>query len=429
MLEAIVKALKANRQVHDWQVRKTRTVQHELYLIGESTESRRVADSETAEVLLYHDHDGKRGSATLTFVPGSLEDCAERVERAVYMASLAGNPPHALPGPCAQPDVPVRDCELADRAVETIQGWRSALVSTVKAEPQVRLSAAEFFVYNHQVDFVNSRGATFSYPTTRAFMEFVLLSRSGAVESENYHSLAARSAGDVDMEAVARERATYARDMLRVAMPRMRTGPVVITGAPLGNLFGPFLFRADGQYLYRGIFKTKVGDSLLKQEAKGDGLDLAIDPTVPFGLKSSPADGEGLPARRIDVLKGGRVQDIMASKRFADYLGIPATGTSGNTVVRPGSSAEADLLQGPVVQLVSFSDLRADPVTGEFVSEIRLGYEIGEGGSRRLIKGGSVSGNVLDAFADCRMSSETIKAGDYHGPRSIRFASLVISGE
>ena len=429
MLEAIVRALEVNKQVHDWQVRKTRTLQNEVYLIGDSIESRRSASTEAAEVVLYHDHDGKRGSSTLTFVPGGLADCALRIERAVYMASVAGNPPHALPGPVAQPSVRVRDSVLAEHPLETIDSWRAALVSTINSEAQVRLSAAEFFVYGSQVEFVNSRDAAYSYPSTRAFVEFVLLSSDGRKESENYHSMTVRSAADVDMEAVVRERAAYARDMLRVSMPETYSGPVVLSGEPLGSLFDPFLSRVDAEYLYRGIFKTKVGDTLLNGEVKGDGLDIVVDPTVPYGVKSAPADAEGLPARRVHLLKDGSAQGIMAGKRFADYLGIAATGTSGNTVVSAGSTSSADLLRGPVMHLVSFADLRADPMTGEFVSEIRLGYQVSADGSARPIKGGSVAGNVFDAFADCRMSSEAIRSGSYHGPKSIRFSKLVISGE
>ena len=429
MLEAIVQALKGNKKVHDWQIRKVRTVQHELYLIGESVESERSVLAETAAVILYHDQDGKRGSSTLTFAPGELGDCAARVDRAVYMASLAGNPPHALPGPFVQPDVRVRDAALAERPGETIEGWRGALLSTVKSEPKVRLSAAEFFVYDDQIEFLNSQGAAYSYPATRAFMEFVLVSGDEGIESENYHSLRVRSAADVDMAAVAGERAAFARDMLRVSMPETQTGPVVISGDSLGNLFDPFFSRSDARSLYRGIFKTKVGDNLLSHDIKGDGLDLAIDRTIPFGTLSAPSDEEGLPAQRVEILEGGRVRSIMANKRFADYLGIQATGTSGNIVVGAGTASEARLLQGPVIQLVSFADLRANPVTGDFVSEIRLGYEIGADGTKRPLKGGSVAGNVLDAFCDCRMSREMMKSGDYHGPKSIRFNKLVISGE
>lgn len=429
MLDDIVSALKANAGVHDWQVRKVRTVQHELYLIGTSVESRRSASSESAVATLYHDREGKRGSATLTFAPGETDDLAVRVERGVYVASLAGNPPHALPGPSVQPDVPLRDSDLAGRPKEVIESWRTTLVRAVEFEPQVRLSASEFFVYDSRIDFLNSRGACYSYPATRASIELVLLSRDGGLESENYHSLEARATKDVDLAAVVRERASFARDRLRVDMPKTRTCPVVISGEPLGGLFDPFLWRVNAQALYRGIFKTKSGDNLLNREPVGDPFELSVDPTVAFGVRSAPVDGEGLPARRLDVLRGGRVERILASKRFADYLGIEATGTSGNTVVASGTLPEAELLQGPVIHLVSFADLRPNPMTGEFVTEIRLGYEIESDGTRRPVKGGSVAGNVFDAFADCRMSRETIRVGGYHGPRSIRFGKLVISGE
>ncbi len=69
------------------------------------------------------------------------------------------------------------------------------------------------------------------------------------------------------------------------------------------------------------------------------------------------------------------------------------------------------------------------PLLHELVLEIERKFEIGADGSRRAIKGDSVAGNVLAAFADCRMSKESIKAGDYDGPKSIRFNKLVISGE
>lgn len=430
MMDAIVRALRRNEGVHDWQVRKTRIAKHELYIIGEDVETARAGLTESADVTLYHDHDGKRGEATLTFVPGELDDGDARIDRGVFRASMAGNPPHRLPGPFQQPDIQVRDPVLAGDPDGIIDGWRRSLVATVKDELLVRLSAAEFFVYEEEFDFLNSQGASYSYPATRAFIEFVLLSRDEDKESENYHSVRVRSAADLNLAAVARDRAALARDMLRVSLPKTWTGPVVISGEPLAGLFEPFLSRANAEPLYRHIFQTKIGDSLLReQEVRGDPLNLAVDPTLAFGLASAPADGEGLPARRLEILRDGRVQNIVAAKRFADYLGLAPTGTSGNTVVAAGSTPESELLRGPAYHLVSFAGLYADPMTGEFVSEIRLGYEVDQDGSRRPVKGGSVSGNVFDAFAACRMTRETCKVGSYFGPHAIRFDKLVISGQ
>lgn len=67
-------------------------------------------------------------------------------------------------------------------------------------------------------------------------------------------------------------------------------------------------------------------------------------------------------------------------------------------------------------------------ITGNFVGEIRLGYEITPAG-RRPIKGGSVSGNLFTALAGARFSQETSLQGAYLGPVGIRFPALTIAGE
>lgn len=431
MIETIARALRANPRVHDWQIRQVRTVQHELYLIGDGVEARRTADDLHATVVLYHDRpDGKRGSATLTFAPSSLDDLAARIERGVFMASLAGNPPHRLPEPASAVAVELRDAVLVELPSETIENWRASALAALRDQPGVRLSAAEFFIYDERTDFLNSRGVTASYPSTRGFIELVLLSSDGRAESENYHSLRFRTANDVDWPTIIGERAAFARDMLRVSLPKQHRGPVVISGEPLAGLFEPFFARVDAKNIYSNVFQTRVGDDLFAgRGVAGDPLDLTSDSTLPFGLASAPIDAEGLPARRVPVLRGGRVENLLATKRYADYLGIPATGGVSNIVVGAGSVPAPELLRGPVYHLVSFADLHADPLTGEFVSEIRLGYEIGADGSVRPVKGGSVAGNVFDAFANCRMSSETCRIGHYCGPRAIRFEELVIAGE
>lgn len=430
-IQKVAQALERNSRVHDWQIRKTRTVQSELYLIGESVESERQADTESATVTLYHDRDGRRGSATLTFVPGGTADAAERIERAVFMAGLAGNPPHQLAGPAPATDVAVRDRVLAEKPVETIRDWSETVRRVAADEPAVRLSAAEFFIYHDEVEFLNSRGATHRYPATRAFIELVLISArpEASVESENYHSIEVRSAADLDLQAVVRERAALARDMLEVTLPGQWTGPVVISGEPLLRLFDPFLARANAENIYRNVFPTKLGDNLFgNRPVTGDPLDLTSDATLPYGIASAPADAEGLPGRRVPVLVGGRVENLLATKRFADYLGLEPTGARANVVVGAGTVPAGELMQGPAFHLVSFADLRANPLTGEFVSEIRLGYAIDADGRARPVKGGAVTGNVFDAFAACRLSRETIKVGRYFGPQAIRFDKLVIAG-
>ena len=82
----------------------------------------------------------------------------------------------------------------------------------------------------------------------------------------------------------------------------------------------------------------------------------------------------------------------------------------------------------PHVEVVAFSWFNPDGVTGEFASEIRLGYVV-NGDKRTPFKGGMLVGNVLDALADVRWSAETGFYGDYQGPTTARFAQLTVAGE
>lgn len=429
MIERIAGALQSNARVHDWQIRRHRSQDHQLFLTGTRVESRRRSLSDWAEVDLYHDHPD-RGMTSLTFLPGELDDLDDRIERGVFMASLTGNPASGLPGPADYPSVPLQDPILVRDPWRIIDEWCSAFRESLARDPDVRLSSAEFFVTREDTEFRNSRGASASYPATRVLVEMVLLSGNGTKSSENYHLVTVRSAADFNPKKVIRERSEMARDMLRVRTPKSVRGPVTISGESLIELFPPFLARIDAENLYRRIFQTKVGDDLFDSRiVTGDPLDLASDPTIPFGVHSAPFDADGLPLHRVQAIRNGRVESLLATKRYADYLDIPATGTMANIVVGAGSVSYGKLIEGPVRHLVSFSDLYADPISGDFVSEIRLGYEIGADGTRVPIKGGSLSGNVFDAFANCLMSQEVVHHENYVGPRAVRFEDLTISGD
>ncbi len=69
-----------------------------------------------------------------------------------------------------------------------------------------------------------------------------------------------------------------------------------------------------------------------------------------------------------------------------------------------------------------------DPITGNFVGEVRLGYER-RGDELRPIKGGSLSGNIFTDLAAARLSQEVVMLGDYLGPQAVRFAGPTVSGK
>jgi predicted Zn-dependent protease len=89
--------------------------------------------------------------------------------------------------------------------------------------------------------------------------------------------------------------------------------------------------------------------------------------------------------------------------------------------------AASALLEEPYVEIIQFSWFYPDPVTGDFATEIRLGYLV-EKGRRKPFKGGQLIGNSLDALANVRWSAETGFFGNYLGPHTARFNDLKIAG-
>jgi PmbA protein len=178
---------------------------------------------------------------------------------------------------------------------------------------------------------------------------------------------------------------------------------------------------------YAGISPWEIGKSVFRSAVKGDPLTVWANRCMPFGIYSSRFDEEGLPAQRVELIRNNELVAFAASQRYADYLNLRATGAFGGLELHPGSAAAAALLSEPYVEIIQFSWFNPDLITGDFATEIRLGYLV-ENGVRKPFRGGQLIGNYLDALADVRWSVETDMFGSYLGPHTARINNLKISG-
>jgi PmbA protein len=445
MLEEIVAALERHQGVADWSLLRQRSREVQLYLIGQEVESQREVVNEELDLEVFNDHpapDGSaaRGVASLKLVPADAGRIQERLDDAVLMASLVHNPPYSLAGPADYPQVPLADPELTTAAGATAAAGRFAaeLWGLVGREPGVRLSAAELFLTYSEVQLRNSRGVRAESDRTRVMTELVLLAGSnggagrteGALEAEHFRDIRCRRLADLRLPHAVAEAARAARDTLQAQAPRTRTGPVVLCGEALIPLFGAYTSQASAGTAYMKLSRFDVGQSVYgDHHPTGERLTLRANALRPFGLAGHRFSADGVPGQDVLLIEGGVLRARHATQRYAQYLGIPATGEPGDTEVRTGATALAGLLEGEsVYQVVGFSAPDVDPITGDFGSEIRLGYEVTPQGTRP-IKGGSVSGNVFEAFKEARFSRELLEQGEYAGPAGVRFESLRVSGD
>lgn len=446
--DAIASALAATPGVDDWQIELLRDEEQQIYLIGDRVESRRTVTSERARVTLHNDHhigDGPlaRGVTTLTLLAGDVADTpalAKRLREAVAVASLTNNPLFTLPEALGARDFPA--VQTVDPVVaEDMSGGLDAALTRLRVSAanwsNVRLSSAELYATRTRRILRTSRGLNAADEGTRVYLDVVLIAHQDGLEAEFHGALARRRFADLMIEGAVDAYATFARHALHATPPATHQGPVILSGEAAAQLFAPLLgssplvFHASAQAAYRGISRFSSGEYITTTRPAGDRLTLIGDATRPWGIRTATFDEEGLPAGRVTVIDDGVFRRPWADTRYATYLGIEPTGAFGNVTVLPGRW-ELDLLrsaaEGPVYEIVSFSHLSPDPISGDFTVEVRLGYRHDDRGTAPF-KGGTLSGNIFDMLADARFSAETFSDGNYYGPAAIRFTNLTVSGE
>lgn len=455
----LVEALAATPGADDWQCAVRREDEAQLYLIGTHIEALRQVNSTRTQAVLYSDHppasgSGEdaslgRGSTAVTLSGGDLADparLAARLADGVAMARLIDNPPFALPTMPANgfPETLINDDGLARDLPGTLEAIRAELEQAVAAQPDVRLSSAELYATHSSTAFRNSRGLSGAYEGTHVSLDLALLARSGDQEAEFHAMISRRRPADLQLAPTIAAYATYARDILRATPPTTHSGPVILSGDALGQasapafggglagFFAPVAFQTSGQAAFQKLARCASGEFITGEEPRGDRLTVRADALRPWGNNTAPFDKDGVPATSIPLIEDGVLQRYWTDMRSAAWLGESApTGDFAGIALAPGTWRLEDLRSvedGPVYEIVSFSLMLPDPITGDFVAEIRLGYRHDASGVHP-IKGGSLSGNVFTAFQDARLSAAIFSDGAYYGPMSIRFGALSIAGE
>ncbi|MDH4228923.1 MAG: metallopeptidase TldD-related protein [Nitrospirota bacterium] len=446
-LERITRALRQAPGVSGWVVQAHSVDSHQLYRVFRGIQAMRASRTRSVQITVHTRtmRDGKevQGEAGFTVTGPDPRITPAHIARAVERAGLVANPPWTLPGAASVAALELEDPRIAadPRAVIadlTVEMDRAAGGSSSRSASHSPLCASELFAERHRVTVCTSEGFEASYRATDLFAEFVLLAGSGSESVECLGIRRARRPEELDLGGTVERHARWVADRLRATLPATATLPVVFGEEALDTLFDAFLSHAGARSRYEGWSRLTEGKSLLggnlgnagdDLQIKGDPLTLGVDPLMPWMHGSHPFDADGQPCTPVTVVERGRFVRRTASRRFADYLGIPATGSGGNTVVATGGTPLADLLaDGPVLHALRFSTFHPNAITGSFSGELRTAYLVGKDGSVQPVVGGSVSGNVWTAFADAHFSTETAVRAAYRGPAGVRLEGVTVAG-
>ena len=438
MLHEIVNALKERSDLAGWTVRHLITRGAQVYAVPNQIEAQRAVDMERYKIDVLRQtsaRDGSQamGSGDATLLPGG--DVQAAIEKAALVAGLVANPVHTLPAPAALPDVSLIDTDLQRDASAVTKDVMERMRAATSKTPSVQLTAAECFGEIHTTHLVNSRGADVEQEATHINIELVLHSQRGENDVETFTELTRKRVADLNLEEEVERQGRHTLDLFEAGLPPSWQGAVVLRDHVLATFLGGdglqnsvFQTLGSASSKYAKVSPWEIGKSVFRSDVKGDPLTVWANRRIPFGTRSNRFDEEGLPAQRVELIRANELVNFAASQRYADYLNLPATGAFGGVELPPGQMQASALLAEPYVEIIQFSWFNPDTITGDFATEIRLGYLV-ENGTRKPFKGGQLIGNFLDALADVRWSAETGFFGNYLGPHTARFNNLKIAGQ
>jgi len=435
MLDQIKSSLD-KRNLFGWQIIEVEKNSRQSFLALGERECSRHVHTLHYDVSIYavREEGGKKvlGTAVFKLGPESLSRLEKTLDEALYSAGLVSNQVFELPeAGQVYPAVEMLDPALNEKTLEECEERARAAVAKEKG---VRLSSAEFFTDRIKTRILNSKGLDAAQEGSILEWEIILLAKNSGEEREFISRFKRRFLSDFNLEKEIQKSAALARDAGRAKLPKTGEFAVLFSGEPLDRLFEPLIAWSSARLKYNQIVDKKLGSNLIGAgKAAGDSISLWSNGILKGGLGSSRFDSFGTPMGRVLLIQNNILKNYLANKQYADYLKVPVTGDLGNIEAGPGSTPFG-LLSDPgligekvLYHIQAFSAFEPNPITGAFSAEIRAGYEISAGGIQP-VKGGSVSGVLQTALANCLLSKETVMRERILAPQGILFKKLTLAG-
>jgi PmbA protein len=300
----------------------------------------------------------------------------------------------ALPG---LSDPSVGEWEAARVADLAIAVERTAL------ESDPRLVAVEYAVYadaDEQIAIASSSGVAGEFETSSCYGYLQALAEGDGARETGLGFGLARGPHGLDPEAIGREGARRALEMIGAGKPESRSCPVVLDEIVAASFVGLIGGSLSARAVQRG--RSPLAGRLDKEVASA-AFALHDDGRASGGTASAPFDGEGVPHRRTALIEDGRLHSYLYDTYTANREGGASTGSAArsgyrslpsasasNLIVAPGSHSLEQLLaeagEGVYVNDVAGLHSGVNPVTGVF----------SVGASGRMIRGGALAEPVRE---------------------------------
>lgn len=287
----------------------------------------------------------------------------------------------------AEPDgVPVVEQQLWNDAIAELPAERKVELAkeleriTLGLDSRLRVDDSNYADGWSEVAVATTTGIVRSGRGNGMYVTVSTLATEDDDTQTGYGFSVTRDPAAIDLDAAASDAATRATRMLGATKPRSRRITVVLDPMVTAQLLGIIGSTLNGESVVKGrsLFRDRLGEQVAAPV-----VSLVDDPTNPLAYAATDVDGEGLAARRNELITDGRLDRFVHSSYSARRAGTVSTGNAvrggfaGGTgagclalQLRPGTRTQAEVVAGldeaVLIQQVMGLHSGVNPISGDF---------------------------------------------------------------
>lgn len=369
---------------------------------------------------------------------------ARLVERAVAMARLAPEDPHAGFAPedrlARGPFIDLDLFDPSERSAQTLEQVSAEAEAAALAVPGVARSEGGHAGWSStRWRLVTSHGFDGAYEGSAFSLGVgVIAEKDGAMErggeSRSTRHLSDLPGADL-IGRTAGERAVARVGPRKIAST---TAPVIFDNRMAGQIVSPAIGAISGPSIARG---TSFLKDLMGQRVFAEGVTLIDDPFRPRGVGSTPFDDEGVAVQKRALFDDGVLTTWLLNSASARQLGLETTGHASRGLAGPSGVSTHNLHMEPGER--DLAGLMADAGTGLLVTSMfgpSLNGNTGDwsaGVSGFWFENGviaypvsevTVAGKLTDLYLRIQRGSDLEFRGGFNVP-SLMFDAVAIAGK
>lgn len=430
-------------EIFQWKISHKKTLKEEFYLIGadqgiEVDQNRKVS-SENFVVTLLLKNGEKVGTAGTEFFDSqelapqfkTLLDTAKLNEEEAWKFTLSTATETETPFETVY--APVKE-NISNCALEIVSKHKKNILNTKEGV----FNSSELFVIYESKSQHFSTGQTTEEESSKIYSE-VCFSSDKTSDAEEFliYEWAAHPE-EIEFKQMCNDSQVFAKASLETSTPKAGSYSVLVNHHVIAQIFAMVKENLHISRKYFGMPYLKK-DSEFITDFNGQKFEMTIDPHLDYSFNSHKFDGSGQILDKVLVVKNNQIQENLVSSKFSQLLDTPITTSEGNIVINAEGMDIKELMnsEDEVLEILQFSGLFTNPLTMTFSSEIRLAkLHNNKTGEAKYIKGGSISGSIMDNFKSVRWSNNqkrmnildfTTDALGYHGPDFALLSDVVVT--